>query len=110
MHRVIGWACLDYAGIFLRIIGMNILGGICQNFREEFLVNTGFSDSNECLSNESTCIFYCIESTASTESRGDSFSEMDLEFPHVEVSLLDRLSLMSYCISKTENKFQSPKV
>ena len=56
------------------------------------MVNTGFSDSNECLSNESTCIFYCIESMASMESHGDSFSEtveVDLEFPHVEVSLLD---------------------
>ena len=59
------------------------------------VANTGFSDSNECLSNESTCIFYCIESMASMESHGDSFSEtveVNLEFPHVEVSLLDRLS------------------
>ena len=54
------------------------------------MVNTGFSDSNECLSNESACIFYCIENMASMESHEDSFFseivEEDLEFPPVEFS------------------------
>ena len=57
------------------------------------MVNTGFSDSNECLSNESACIFYCIiESMASMESHEDSFSEIVEEDLELEVSLLDRLS------------------
>ena len=70
---------------FVRILGRNFF----------YVVNTVVSVTAMNVPAMSQHAYSTVESMASMESHGDSFSEtgeVDLEFPHVEVSLIDRLS------------------